>query len=376
MLIAALVVSTLMLLLVNVEAYRNKNANTSITLICVFLGLGPSCLLFFSPPVVLQAVLIGLALPVWRMRKRGAADFLKLSFGATTVAYAVAIIPATQMQAKYSRLRAKYPYESMESRVPTPRNAAPLRPLPQAVAVRLDILENTIGEVGSSYRRFQLQRLHEDAVWLFINSPGFGVTRMSYPNEYGLTTGNEDVPTPPQPGAPLATSWSPGSLDPVPKAEARPLGELHEDSLLDFVNPRGFGLVMDRHHVAGFEPHRFRRIPEPSGRWKVQSIELVSLLLHEEPAVYVSDKLPAMIRSHDLPTRPLNEFEEFGLHALRNGDDLFSSREPAGVRLLGALRSTRQCVACHGGTRGDLLGAFSYTLSFDPTTLGLLLDAP
>ena len=30
--------------------------------------------------------------------------------------------------------------------------------------------------------------------------------------------------------------------------------------------------------------------------------------------------------------------------------------------MLGAIRSAKQCVQCHGGQRGDLLGAFSYTL--------------
>ncbi len=30
--------------------------------------------------------------------------------------------------------------------------------------------------------------------------------------------------------------------------------------------------------------------------------------------------------------------------------------------MLGAVRSAKQCVKCHGGSRGDLLGAFSYTL--------------
>jgi hypothetical protein len=30
--------------------------------------------------------------------------------------------------------------------------------------------------------------------------------------------------------------------------------------------------------------------------------------------------------------------------------------------MLGLARSVKQCVACHGGARGDLLGAFSYVL--------------
>ena len=62
------------------------------------------------------------------------------------------------------------------------------------------------------------------------------------------------------------------------------------------------------------------------------------------------------------PTRPLDKFESLGLFTVQQGDDLFISRDGEGVRMLGAIRSTKQCVACHGGERGDLLGAFSYTL--------------
>ncbi len=51
-----------------------------------------------------------------------------------------------------------------------------------------------------------------------------------------------------------------------------------------------------------------------------------------------------------------------GLIALRHGEDLFASRDGNGLRMLGAIHSFKQCVACHGGERGDLLGAFSYSL--------------
>jgi hypothetical protein len=61
------------------------------------------------------------------------------------------------------------------------------------------------------------------------------------------------------------------------------------------------------------------------------------------------------------PTRPLDEFEAEGLKELRRGEDLFVRDAPSGRRMLGAVRSAKQCVACHGGQRGDLLGAFSYT---------------
>jgi hypothetical protein len=138
-----------------------------------------------------------------------------------------------------------------------------------------------------------------------------------------------------------------------------------EDSILDFVNPRGFGYFKDRRHVTGFETHRFSQVPASANRWKVQTLELVSLLLHDEPEVYVSSHLPRMDRLQGVPTRPLDRFEEFGLDALRHGEDIFTTKVVEGARMLGAVRSTRQCVDCHGGETGALLGAFSYTLRSD-----------
>jgi len=55
-------------------------------------------------------------------------------------------------------------------------------------------------------------------------------------------------------------------------------------------------------------------------------------------------------------TSPVVRFD--GLAALRKGEDLYVRED----RMLGSIRSTKQCIACHGGERGVLLGAFSYTL--------------
>jgi hypothetical protein len=66
-----------------------------------------------------------------------------------------------------------------------------------------------------------------------------------------------------------------------------------------------------------------------------------------------------MKRLGTTPTRSLDNFETAGL---RKGDDLFLARTRDGYRLLGAIRSAKQCVKCHDGERGDLLGAFSYSL--------------
>ena len=63
--------------------------------------------------------------------------------------------------------------------------------------------------------------------------------------------------------------------------------------------------------------------------------------------------------------RTLDEFEAAGLPALERGDELFVRDRGQERRMLGAIRAVRQCLDCHGGERGDLLGAFSYTLTQD-----------
>ena len=51
------------------------------------------------------------------------------------------------------------------------------------------------------------------------------------------------------------------------------------------------------------------------------------------------------------------------LEAARAGEDLVAITTGPKVRLLGAVRNMSACVECHGGKRGDLLGAFSYRLA-------------
>ncbi|HVU89715.1 MAG TPA: hypothetical protein VHD36_20465 [Pirellulales bacterium] len=89
-------------------------------------------------------------------------------------------------------------------------------------------------------------------------------------------------------------------------------------------------------------------------------VELVSLLKFSEPRVYVSDYLPAMDELRDAPTRPLDAFEQQGLAALKNGEDIVSEDKPPTIRALGALRALKQCLQCHTVEEGRLLGAFSY----------------
>ena len=98
----------------------------------------------------------------------------------------------------------------------------------------------------------------------------------------------------------------------------------------------------------------------------MQAVELVGLLKYDEPVVYISDKLPNMKELADVPKRALNLFESTGLKDLQQGEYLYVRDSTEGLRMLGAVRSVEQCIQCHGGERGDLLGAFSYSLTRSP----------
>jgi hypothetical protein len=137
---------------------------------------------------------------------------------------------------------------------------------------------------------------------------------------------------------------------------------LHDDGVLDFLNPKGFGFAKDRQHVAGFQKHGMSKVPETSESWSVAHLELVGLVVHEKPVVYVTANLPQMDEVQDAPTRPLDSFELEALGALRDGEDLFFRGSEDKARMVGSIRAVEQCIVCHGGNRGDLLGAFSYGL--------------
>ncbi len=92
---------------------------------------------------------------------------------------------------------------------------------------------------------------------------------------------------------------------------------------------------------------------------------MASLLLHDMAEVYISDHLPRMDRLYGQPTRPLDSFEQYALEALDQGEDIFITKCDVGARMLGAVRSTKHCIACHGGESGELLGAFAYALTSD-----------
>jgi hypothetical protein len=325
--------------------------------------------MWYLPAVALQALLLLVAAIVWACARGRRRSFLVLSCTVTVVAYLVIGWPAYREQARW---REQFAYVSMEERLPPRKVQATDRPeaLPAAAARQVEILEQGIEQGARSSwfsRESFLQQLHEDTVQTFVEAPGFGYNRMPRVSEWQLTAGLRKEPPLPQPAERSTSLWSAAALlesgTPVKQVEAEPdLLALHRAGTLDFVNPAGFGYVKDRRHVAGFQEHQFSKAPEAAQAWVLTGVDLIGLALHDEPFAYVSANLPRMDELRKAPTRPLDAFEEAGLAALRGGEELFVSDTPGGRRMLGALRSAKQCTRCHGGERGDLLGAFSYTL--------------
>jgi hypothetical protein len=318
----------------------------------------PMCLMMGLPAVLLQAAILFGVVFLAEAGNCGRQAMRPAAVASLLIAYAVVGWNEwgkyREEERKYADLRAAYPFESMEERLP--------RPVPPSTAgdpERLTRLEQTVDQKSDFGRMVSLRTLHDDTVDRFVNRPGFGVARMApmNPDEKHLK------PEPRDAAPPQLDYFHPGGVIPgVERPNAQALGGLHEAGILDFVNPRGFGYVKDRRHVAGFQSHAFSKMPAPVEKWEVARLELVGLLLHESPVVYESAKLPRMDELRGAPTRPLDEFEARALAALRAGADLHTRDGADGLRFVGAVRSTKQCLECHGGDRGALLGAFSYRL--------------
>lgn len=364
MLYFSLVVSGILLLMVNLIAWRAERPVGMILAKAVAIGLASTGVcLFMLPPVMLQAVLVCIAALVWGASHGKPRHFLALSCVATVVAFA---IPGYFAYRQTKHLHEAFPYISMDNRLPPLKRQPSNGALPVATGHRLAEMETLIEDKEqswpSSYRKTPLRQIHEDTVQIFVNQQGFGVTRGSGLRERLLKKGIRQESPIPQPGTPSPSPWVPSS--PQSKQEASDsLRSLHKASVLDFVNPAGFGYVKDRQRVAGFLEHQISEMPEAPTVWGLQRLDLIGLLLHEKPIAYVSENLPRMQELKTAPMRDLDEFESAGLLALRRGEELFICETGEERRMLGAIRAARQCLACHEAERGDLLGAFSYRMT-------------
>ncbi len=387
MLLIALIFSGILFIVVNLIARISK---TGLIVACslaggaLLLSCAVSSILAGQALVLLLTGLICLA---W---EGGYRRFLKWSLVVTALLFAIPVGYGIYNAAEWSRLRDVYPIESMDERLSYERRAhredsSAAIQTSSTNSQRLVEQEQQIGYQEQQWRTqvrvLSLQHLHSSNVSQFIDAEGFGVGRMVLrprPSYVEIRDQADPIPLPPS----EARSYE--YVDPLklgkaeqPRTEAAhipgapdalQLLGLHDEGLLDFANVPGFGYVRDRGYVVGFESHRFGATPgryDPDGkwaRWKIQRLELVSLLKHEEPVAYVSDYLPRMDKLKDAPVRPLDEFETNALKKLEIGKDLEVDYASDRIRMLGSIRALKQCVKCHHAERGELLGAFTYKL--------------
>ncbi len=290
----------------------------------------------------------------------------------TAISAVAGTIPGVLALRTLRELRQEFPIVSLQERLgyeQRPRREA-------STAVRI-----TTGRVLSELVRFEdslhtdffrearFKRLHDQQSERFVRATGFGVGRMPRPSLALMRrTPLRDIAFDEEPDKnsdSAYNSWR--ALLRLKKKDS--VEHLHMVSRNDFLDPVGFGANIEGiRRVVGFVEHAFHYSPkagvEDRETWHIERIELVSLLKFDEPRVYLLDHLPRMdqFSGGDVPTRPLDDFESDALSRLWTDEDIVVRSVEHDVRMLGSLRAAKQCLECHQGPRGALLGAFSYQL--------------
>ncbi len=222
-----------------------------------------------------------------------------------------------------------------------------------------------------------IPEIHERYVADFIRSPGFGMERYHWSPSHWVELVPRNL-------SPSATESNRDRVYPDRSADTnergarwagndRPRYDEHRRTL------SGGGVEIDE-------------VRERS--WALNDMQLVSLLRPTSPAVY----LLKPVRKHAVgrarerrtaflqrpaddaqteretgaytvgdrpaaPLRALDGFEAEALSRLRQGSELVVRTTATEMRVLGAIRAVDGCRECHDCTRGDVLGAFTYSLS-------------
>lgn len=346
----------------------------------LIVGFVCGCLLSFTlvaflPILFLNAILLCAACSLCTWRKATPRTFLKATLAATLGSFLLLAIPALVGLWELAELRIQYPLRPVMARLEHEQGQRRESSV-QFDTVHLDSLEMDLEKETNrgSLRTLMLQKVHAGYVRHFIGSPGFGVVRMFALQNPTVSRIERNIhsshpqPNVAEPTTPEETQASIYSRIIVDSSANERLVRVHLAGLLDFANAANWGYTRDREHVAGFLPHGMTRLPDFSkqeiekAHWTVARLDLVGLLKYETPQVYVSEHLPKMDELADAPTRSLDGFENMALVALQDGEDLVVGHAGERLRLLGSLRAGKQCQACHNVSRGELLGAFSYTL--------------
>lgn len=296
-------------------------------------------------------------------------------------AYFPAFSWAITHDSKIVRARKAWPFESIASRLPArgvlgTQEAVKLSAAQEAVLMSLDLEAETLWHVDG------LERLHNEEHRRFSRAIGLSSTLTLIPWRYRI-----ELVRPIDVKAEFPVE--------LPAGASSEADEIHFETQAAFLDTARSGYAESRERVAGFLGHGFSRLPfeEPDwygprvpaenssgGEWRLDRLELIGLVLQDEPAAYVSDKLPNMEELRDAPTRPLEDFESEALEKLRGQEDLVivepASEGGAHLRMVGAIRAGNSCAVCHEVPYGTLLGAFSYDLTKLPNRPGSLPREP
>jgi hypothetical protein len=385
MLYISLVVSFLFFVITLIAVWQSKDVRR--TYLKTWFGLPFGYLVMcVLPTYFLHALLTATAATICCLAGARRRTFAYAAIAAFLVSYGVVGIPRA---VELWQLSGDYAFDVLDQRLAYEpgRPNAPVdtrwnRPFEEAPEL------GTVWEFNrypSRRRERALEDLHSGCVNMFVNASGFGVARMYPPSAADISKTDPirdaapfALPEPSQPGEGSSLSAGDLALAPSPEVGERKsvpgredLQMVHRQTAGDFLNPLAFGYVRDRQHAAGFISHRLTKyppkpdIPNDEGHWRLEFLDLVSLLKHPEPVAYVSKHLPRMDELRDAPTRPLDEFEADGLAKLHAGEELTYAHGPRRVRILGALRARDECLKCHSVNKGELLGAFSYDLRRD-----------
>ena len=317
-----------------------------------------------SPFLMLEVLALLVLSMVGGVRKWSTGRF---SVVATVIVMAMILVAGVRGINQAEDARRRFPFTSLVERL-KPAAAIPTEPplLTKSGEAALErselIFENGMKGFTNGYhfRRASLEMVHASQVWNFVSSEGFGIGRMLAPTIRGarlaeLRTWRQPVAL--ETGDAGSTGDRPDLWLPL-KGENAPwkaLNKLHENLSFDFAEPVSFGWVRDLEHVTGFRPHAVAHFDrhrvtfghkaedEMSAKheagWKLERVELVSLLRSAEPGVYVSKDLPRMDQLSEVKRRPLDGFETVALRALRNGEPLVIRSQGGQVKMMGAVRA-------------------------------------